>query len=75
MKPSARLAIIDAVMKPGNAPDPNKFLDLGIMALTGGRERSEADFRRLFRLAGLELVAVHGLPAPATLSVVEARPA
>ncbi|MGI9329729.1 MAG: methyltransferase [Gammaproteobacteria bacterium] len=74
MKASARLAIIDAVMQPGNEPDPNKFLDLGIMALTGGRERSEADFKRLFASAGLVLVDIHPLPAPATLSIVEARP-
>ena len=74
MKPSSRLAIIDAVMQPGNAPDPNKFLDLGIMALTGGRERSEADFKRLFTAAGLVLDDIHALPAPATLSIVQARP-
>jgi hypothetical protein len=71
---SGRLAVIDAVMLPGNAPDPNKDLDLNIMALTGGRERTAAEFATLFDAAGLELEAIQPLPAPATLSIVEARP-
>ncbi|UCG74281.1 MAG: hypothetical protein JSV45_07910 [Chromatiales bacterium] len=69
-----RLAVIDAVMRPGNAPDPNKDLDLNIMALTGGRERTEAEFVALFAAAGFALDAVRPLPPPATLSIVEARP-
>ena len=72
MRPGARLLIIDAVMLPGNAPDPNKDLDLNMMALTGGRERSEADFRALLNAAGLELATIHALQEPVTLSIVEA---
>lgn len=71
---SGRLAVIDAVMQPGNAPDPNKDLDLNIMALTGGRERTAADFAALFDAAGFELETILPLPPPATLSIVEARP-
>ena len=71
---NGRLAVIDAVMQPGNSPDPNKDLDLNIMALTGGRERTAADFARLFQAAGFELDGIRPLPAPATLSIVDARP-
>ncbi len=71
---NGRLAVIDAVMQPGNSPDPNKDLDLNIMALTGGRERTAADFARLFEAAGFELDGIRPLPAPATLSIVDARP-
>jgi len=72
---NGRLLVIDAVMQPGNAPDPNKDLDLNIMALTGGRERTEAEFAALFHAAGLALEAIQPLPAPATLAIVHARPA
>ena len=68
-----RLVVIEAVMAPGNNPDPNKALDVSIMALTRGRERTAGEFGELFVAAGLELVSVTSLPAPATLSLVEAR--
>jgi hypothetical protein len=74
MGEEARLAVIDAVMKPGNDSDPNKDLDLNMMVLTGGRERTEEEFRGLFAASGLELLAVHELPDPVTLSIVEAGP-
>lgn len=71
LRDGARILVIDAVMKPGNAPDPNKFMDVNMMALTGGRERTEAEFSRLFAAAGLQLQRVLPLPAPATLSLLE----
>ena len=71
LRGEARLLIIDAVMKPGNEPDANKFVDVNIMALTGGRERTEHEFRRLCDSAGLQVHAVMPLPAPATLSIIE----
>ena len=72
LRDKARLLIIDAVMKPGNEPDPNKFMDVNIMTLTAGRERTESEFRRLCSAAGLQLHKVIPLPAPATLSIIEA---
>jgi len=71
MSPGSRIAVIDAVMRPGNEPDPNKDLDLGIMALTPGMERTEAGFRELFEAAGLRLTRVVAPAAPALLSIVE----
>ena len=72
LREQARVLVIDAVMKPGNEPDPNKFMDVNIMALTGGRERTEAEFRRLFDAAGLVLQRVLPLPAPVPLAILEA---
>jgi hypothetical protein len=68
----ARLLIVDAVMLPGNAPDPNKFMDVNIMTMTPGRERTEAEFRQLCASAGLRVLRLLPLPSPATLSIVEA---
>ena len=75
MKPDSRLLVIDAVMKPGNEPDPNKDLDITIMALTPGRERTEDEFSALFAAADLRLTRVMPAGEPSTLSLIEAVPA
>jgi len=71
----SRIAVIDAVMRPGNEPDPNKIMDLSIMALTPGKERTEAEFKALFREAGLRVTRIIQTGAPSTLSIVEGSPA
>jgi hypothetical protein len=71
MSDTSRILVIDAVMQPGNDPDPNKNLDLSIMALTPGRERTEAEFAGLFATAGLRLTRVIATELPSTLSLVE----
>ncbi len=67
----ARVAVIDAVIKPGNHADPNKYLDLGIMTLLKGRERTAEEFEALFSSAGLQLLRILPTPAPSTMSIVE----
>ena len=73
MTPAARLLVIDAVIAPGNDPDPNKFLDINMLALTPGRERSANELRELCGAAGLAVERLLPLPAPATISVLELR--
>jgi hypothetical protein len=73
MDENSRVLVIDAIMKPGNEPDPNKDMDLGIMALTPGKERTEAEFRTLLERAGLHLTRIIATEAPSTLSILEAR--
>jgi hypothetical protein len=73
MGKNSRILVIDAVMKPGNEVDPNKDMDLGIMALTPGRERTEAEFRALFEQSGLRLARIIPPDPPSTLSMLEAR--
>ena len=72
MGPDARVAVADALMAPGNDPDPNKMLDLSIMALTPGKERTEAEFAALFAAAGLRLNRIVAAEPPAALSIIEA---
>lgn len=64
------LLVVDAVVPPGNDPHPAKDMDILMMALTEGRERTEAEFRDLFAQAGLRLTKV--VPTPSVLSIVEA---
>jgi hypothetical protein len=49
-----RLLVIDSVIPPGNEPDGAKWLDLLMLALSGGRERDEAQWRALFDGTGFE---------------------
>lgn len=69
--PEGRLLVIDAVIPEGNGPSPGKLLDINMLVMTGGRERTEREFRALFDAAGFELVRV--VRAGAT-DIVEGRP-
>ncbi|MEU7136663.1 methyltransferase [Streptomyces sp. NPDC046261] len=69
MRPNGRILVIDAVLPRDNAPHQGKTLDLMMMASLVGRERTEADFARLFEEAGLRLTRV--VPTGTVLSVVE----
>lgn len=68
--PGGRVLVIEHVIRPGNAPDWGKLLDINMLALTGGQERTRAEFAALFTRAGLRLVRVH--PTRAALSILEA---
>src|SRR5439155_11548900 len=57
MQPGGKLLVIDAVIAPGNEPSMGKMLDIE-MLLIGGRERTEAEFRKLFETAGFELTRI-----------------
>jgi hypothetical protein len=52
----SRLLILDAVLPPGNDPNGTKWLDLLMLALLGGKERSEEQWRELLAAAGFEPV-------------------
>lgn len=71
-RPEARLLVMEAVLPEGNAPSPGKLLDINMLVMTGGRERTEAEFRQLLGASGFEIVRI--VPAHPTIAVVEARP-
>jgi hypothetical protein len=69
--PQGRLLVIDAVLPEGNAPAPGKLFDMNMLVMTGGKERTEREFRELFAAAGFEVVRVlHAGPT----DIVEGRP-
>jgi O-methyltransferase domain len=51
-----RLLVLETVVQPGNEPDGAKWLDLLMLALFGGRERDEAQWRALLAGSGFEPV-------------------
>ena len=70
-KPKAKVILLDAVLPHGNEPHFGKILDLEMLMLPGGRERTEEEFRTLFAKAGFQLTRI--VPNKSPLSVVEAE--
>jgi hypothetical protein len=54
----ARLLLIESVVAPGNEPQGSKWLDLLMLVLLDGRERTEADWRALLGDSGFEIESV-----------------
>jgi len=73
MSEQARLVIVDALIAPGNEPDPNKYLDVGIMTLLRGRERTAEEMTQLCVSADLVVDKVYPPESPSTLSLTVAR--
>jgi hypothetical protein len=69
MKADGRLLVLETVLPPGNQPSPARFLDLTMMLLPGGQERTEEDYHRLFADAGFRLTRI--IPTSSTISVIE----
>jgi hypothetical protein len=53
--PGARLLIRDSVIPPGNEPEGAKWLDLLMLVLVGGRERTEREWRELLGSTGFDV--------------------
>ncbi len=68
-----RVLAMDAVVPEGNTPHPSKVMDLLMMSMTEGRERTLEEFRALFAAAGLRLTRTY--PTPTPLSIIEGEPA
>jgi hypothetical protein len=66
---TGRVLVVDTVVPPGNDPHWSKLLDINMLVLTGGRERSRDDFVRLLARAGLRLQRI--VPTACPLSIVE----
>jgi hypothetical protein len=57
-QPGARVLLIESIIPGGNAPYGSKWLDLLMLFLSGGRERTEEEWRVLLAYTGLQMVAV-----------------
>ena len=73
VNPGGRLLVVDSVIAPGNGFSPSKFLDLQMLLMPGGLERTEVQFRALFEAAGWRLIRV--VPTMSLDSILEAEPA
>ena len=69
---NGKLLLIDCVVPDTNEPHFSKFIDLNMLVMTGGKERTEKEFRDLFEPSGFRLLRV--IPTGMPHSIVEAEP-
>jgi hypothetical protein len=72
MPDHGKLLVVELVLPPGDDPFLGKWLDLHMLVLLGGRERTATEYDALFRAAGFKLARV--VPTSPGPSVVEAIP-
>jgi SAM-dependent methyltransferase len=68
--PGGKLLLVEMVIPGDNRPSPAQAMDLNMLVLLGGRERTEEQFERLFEAAGFRLEQV--IPTNSPFSVIEA---
>jgi O-methyltransferase domain len=67
-----RVILVESVIPANNEPGMGKIMDLEMLVMPGGKERTEQEFRELFDKSGFTLTRV--VPTRSPLSVVEAKP-
>jgi hypothetical protein len=72
MTRDARLLLVEAVIPPGNDACLGKLMDVNMLVIHGGLERSRAEFAALLDKAGFALADV--IITGSTVDLVEARP-
>lgn len=70
MARGARLVVVESLIPPGNEPHYGKYLDVSMLVITKGRERTEQEYGSLFRETGFTPSRM--VPTRAELSVIEA---
>lgn len=70
---NGKLILVDCVVPESDEPHFSKFIDLNMLVMTGGKERTEREFAELFAAAGFKLSRVITTDAPH--SIVEGEPA
>lgn len=70
MTSTTDLLVVEMLVADDDAPSMAKMFDLEMMVQTGGRERTEAEYRRLFETAGLDLASVVPTAGPHAVMVV-----
>lgn len=72
MRANGRLILVDCVVPESDEPHFSKFIDLNMLVMTGGKERTAKEFEQLLGAAGFKLLRV--IPTELPTSIVEAEP-
>ena len=67
-----KLLLVEAVVPTGSEPHFGKFIDLNMLVMTGGRERTEEEYRTLLEAGGFKITRVISTDSP--MSIIEAVP-
>jgi hypothetical protein len=70
--PGAKLLVIETIVPDTPEPHMAKELDVNMLAVTGGRERTRAEYEVLFSGSGFKLLRV--VPTASPYSILEAVP-
>ena len=73
MAPTSKLVLVEMVVPTDNTPGPAQMMDLNMMVMLGGRERTEAEYGALLARAGLKLARTIRTMSP--FAVLESTPA
>lgn len=73
MPDKGKLLVIEPALLPGDQPTLSKFVDLMMLLVMGGRNRTEEEFRTLFEAGGFRLTRL--IPTKSRVSIVEGVPA
>jgi len=71
MQPGARLLIVEFVLPEDDTPHFGKVVDMVMLAVPGGEERTGAEYGTLLAAAGLKMTRV--VPTASDVSIVEAE--
>jgi ubiquinone/menaquinone biosynthesis C-methylase UbiE len=66
----SKLLLIEAVVEEDDAPSMSKVMDLNMLVMTGGKERTAKEYAALFEKTGFRLTNV--IPTPSPMQIVEA---
>jgi hypothetical protein len=72
MDKDSSLLVVEMIIPPGNEPSIAKLLDLEMMVTTGGRERTEQEFKDLFETSGFRLERL--IPTDGNVFILEGKP-
>jgi hypothetical protein len=72
MQDTGRLVLLEAVIEPGDAPHPSKFMDLEMIVSVVGKERTENEINALFKESGFKLSRI--IPTPTPVAIIEGIP-
>lgn len=70
MNENGKVLIVEMVVPEGNAPSPSKVMDVQMLIATGGKERTEAEYRKLLESSGFNRTRI--IPTRSPFSIVEA---
>jgi O-methyltransferase domain/Dimerisation domain len=73
MKPGARLILLEELIPETPEFVPGKWIDLLMLTITGGRERTEKEYRELLLAAGFGLEEVVPTTGPLSLLIAKAQ--
>jgi hypothetical protein len=69
IQPGGKVLVVDQVVPAGNVPSMSKLMDLEMLVLPGGRERTEKEWDALFTASGLKLEKIVTMPIPQSILV------